>query len=178
MIIKSPFPDVTVPEVPLTTFVFQRVQELADKPALIEGPTGRTVTYSQLYDSIRRVAVNLSKRGFKQGEVFAILSPNHPEYAILFHAIASLGGIATTLNPLYTDREICHQLKDSKARFLATVPACLEKAQAAATAAGIEEIYVFGEAEGATPFDSLLAETDEPLPVVQINPLHDLVALP
>src|ERR1044072_2550718 len=123
MIIKSPLPDVTVPEVPITTFVLQQVQEFADKPALIEGPTGRTVTYSQLYDSIRRVAVNLSKRGLKQGEVFAILSPNHPEYAILFHAIASLGGIATTLNPLYTAREIFHQLKDSKARFLATVPA-------------------------------------------------------
>ncbi|HEY6246223.1 MAG TPA: 4-coumarate--CoA ligase family protein [Pyrinomonadaceae bacterium] len=178
MIIKSPFPDVTIPEVPLTTFVFQRTRELADKPALIEGPTGRTLTYSQLYDSIRRVAVNLSKRGFKQGEVFAILSPNHPEYAILFHAIASLGGIVTTLNPLYTDREICHQLKDSKARFLATVPGCLEKAKEAATAAGIEEIYVFGATDGATPFDSLLAETDEPLPVVQINPLEDLVALP
>src|SRR5262245_36299982 len=104
MIIKSPFPDVTIPEIPLTNFVFQRAHELRDKPALIDGQTGRTLTYSQLLDSIRRVAVNLSLRGFKQGEVFAILSPNHPEYAILFHAIATLGGIVTTLNPLYTDR--------------------------------------------------------------------------
>src|SRR5215813_6316436 len=138
MIINSPFPDVTIPEVPLTTFVFQRIQELADKPALIEGPTGRTLTYSQLVDSIRRVAVNLSQRGFKQGEVFAILSPNHPEYAILFHAIATLGGIVTTLNPLYIDRGISHQLKDSKARFLATVPGCFEKVTEAAKEAGIE----------------------------------------
>jgi acyl-CoA synthetase (AMP-forming)/AMP-acid ligase II len=178
MIIKSPFPDVTIPEIPLTTFVFQRAQELGDKPALIEGPTGRILTYSQLYDSIRRVAVNLSQRGFKQGEVFAILSPNHPEYAILFHAIATLGGIVTTLNPLYTDREIYHQLKDSNARFLATVPACLDKAIVAAREAGTEEIFVFGEAEGATSFDTLLAETDKALPVVTINPREDLVALP
>jgi len=178
MIIKSPYPDVTIPEIPLTTFVLQRALELGDKPALIEGPTGRTLSYAQLYDSIRRVAVNLSKRGFKQGEVFAILSPNNPEYAILFHAIATLGGIVTTLNPLYTDREIRHQLKDSKARFLATVPACLEKTNEAAREEGVEEIYVFGEAEGATPFELLLEETDQALPVVQINPREDLVALP
>jgi len=84
----------------------------------------------------------------------------------------------TTLNPLYIDREINHQLKDSKARFLATVPACLEKAREPARETGIDEIYVFGEGDGATPFNSLLAETDEPLPVVQINPREDLVALP
>lgn len=178
MIIKSPYPDVTIPDIPLTTFVFQKASDLGDKPALIDGPTGRTLTYAQLCDSIRRVAVNLSNRGFKQGEVFGILSPNNPEYAILFHAIATLGGIVTPINPLYTAGEIEHQLKDSRARFLATVPGCLDKANAAAREAGVEEVFVFGSAEGATPFDSLLAETDQPLPDIQINPREDLVALP
>jgi len=178
MIIKSPFPDVELPELPLTKFVLERAAEFGDKAALIEGPTGRTITYTQLNDSVRRVAANLSARGFKKGEVFGILSPNIPEYAIVLHGVATLGGIVTPINPLYTDREIEHQLKDSNARFLVTVPSCLEKAKEAATAAGIEEVFVFGNLEGATPFESLLADTDLPVPDVVINPKNDLVVLP
>ncbi|PYS68010.1 MAG: 4-coumarate--CoA ligase family protein [Acidobacteria bacterium] len=178
MIIKSPYADVPVPEVSLTSFVLGRASELGDKPALVEASTGRTITYAQLTESIHNVAANLSKRGFKQGEVFGILSPNLPEYAIIFHAVATLGGISTLINPLYTEREIAHQLKNSNTRFLITIPAFMEKAQAASSEASIEEIYVFGTAEGATPFASLLAENQEPLPEVTINPREDLVALP
>ena len=178
MIIKSPYPDVEIPRTSLTNFVLERAGELGDKPALIEAPTGRTITYSQLADSIRRAASNLSLKGFKQGEVFGILSPNIPEYAIVLHAVATLGGIVTPINPLYTDREIAHQLRDSSARYLVTVPACLEKAREAAREVGIEELFVFGSADGATPFDSLLAETDHPIPKIEIDPLNDLVVLP
>lgn len=178
MIIKSPYSDVDIPEVALPHFVLAKAAERGDKPALIEALTGRVITYSELVESIRRVAVNLSQRGFKKGEVFGILSPNVPEYAIAFYAIASLGGIVTTINPVYTAREIEHQLKDSGARFLVTLPGCLEKVIDAAHAANVEEVFVFGESEGATPFASLLAETDSPLPEVEINPREDLVALP
>jgi len=178
MIIKSPYPNVEIPEVPLTSFVLQRAAELGDKPALIEATTGRTLTYAQLTENIRRAAVNLSQRGFKQGDVFGILSSNNLEYAIVLHSVATLGGVVTTINPLYTDHEIAHQLEDSKARFLVTVPACLDKAKAAAREAGIEELFVFGSCEGATSFDDLLVENDRPLPAVEINPLEDLVALP
>ncbi len=177
MIFRGPYPEATVPDIALTPFVLQRAAELADKPALIEGPTGRVITYGQLSDSIRRAAASLARRGLKKGEVFAILSPNVPEYAIAFHAVASIGGICTTVNPLYTEHEIGHQLKDAGARFLATVPGCIDKAREAAKGAGIEEIFVFGEAEGATPFASLL-ERDEKPPEVSINPREDLVALP
>jgi len=178
MIIKSPYPDVSIPEIPLSQFVFENAKTLGDKPALIEGATGRTITYAQLVDSIRRVAANLTDGGVKQGDVFGILSPNIPEYAIMFHAVATLGGVATTINPLYTDREIEHQLRDSKARFLVTVPSCVGKASEAAKKAGIDELFVFGEADGATSFDSLLVENDRPLPQIDIDVRHDLVALP
>src|SRR5215216_2414720 len=156
MIIKGPYPDVAIPETALTPFVLHRAKELANKPALIDGPTGRAVTYAQLADSISIVAYNLAQRGFKKGDVFGILSPNCPEYGIAFHAVATLGGIVTPINPLYTRHEIAHQLKDSGARFLVTVPSCVGKAAEAAKEAQIEELYVFGEAPDATAFDSLL----------------------
>ena len=118
MIFRGPFPQVDIPELPVTTFVLQRAKERGDKPALIDGPSGRTIKYSELADRISRVAASLWKRGFKKGEVFGILSPNLPEYAIAFHSVASLGGVNSTINPLYTEQEIAHQLKDAGARFL------------------------------------------------------------
>jgi acyl-CoA synthetase (AMP-forming)/AMP-acid ligase II len=177
MITKSPYPDITIPDSAFTPFVLQKAAALGNKAALIEGPTGRTITYAQLADKITRVASSLTQRGFAKGQVFGILSPNLPEYAIAFHAVASLGGIATLVNPLYTEHEIGLQLKDASARFLVTVPALLEKAQAAGVEAGVEEIFVFGSAAGVTSFDSLL-DGDGNVPDVTINPSEDLVALP
>lgn len=177
MIIKGPYPDVNIPKTALTPFVLQRAKELGSKPALIEGPSGRIITYAQLADLISIAAHNLAQRGFKKGEVFGILSPNCPEYAIAFHAIATLGGMVTPINPLYTANEIAHQLKDSGARFLVTVPACVEKASEAAADANIEELFVFGSAPGATSFATLLIDNGR-TPQVEIDPLEDVVALP
>jgi acyl-CoA synthetase (AMP-forming)/AMP-acid ligase II len=177
MIIKGPYPDVDIPETALTPLVMRRANELPDKPALIDGPTGRTITYSQLADAIAIAAYNLQQRGFKKGEVFGILSPNCPDYAIAFHAVATLGGIVTPINPLYTKREIHHQLKDCGARFLVTIPMFMDKALQAAEEAGIEEIFVFGEAVGATPFSELLIDNGR-AEQVAIDPREDLVTLP
>jgi len=177
MIIKGPYQDVSIPETALTPFVLHRAQELGDKPALIDGPTGRTVSFAELADSIAIAAYNLAQRGFKKGDVFGILSPNCPEYAIAFHAVATLGGIVTPINPLYTTHEIAHQLKDSGARFLATVPGCAEKAVDAVKHGMLDELFVFGTAPGATPFDSLLVDNGR-AEQTPINPREDLIALP
>src|ERR1041384_2510416 len=177
MIIKGPYPDVVVPETALTPFCLHRAQELADKPALIGGPTGRKASSPELAASISIAAYNLAQRGFKKGDVFGILSPNCPEYAIAFHAVATLGGIVTPINPLYTPYEIAHQLKDSGARFLVTVPSCVEKAAASAEYAHIDELFVFGEAPNATSFDTLLVDNGR-AEQVEINAREDLVALP
>jgi len=181
MIFRGPFPQITIPEIPVTSFVLQHASERGDKAALIDGPSGRTIRYSELSDRISRVAASLAKRGFKKGDVFGILSPNLPEYALAFHAVASLGGITSPVNPLYTEHEIAHQLKDAGARFLVTVPQFLEKAAAAAGAAQIEELFLFDEpgveVKGGTAFSALL-NSDGKFPPVVIDPRKDLVALP
>jgi acyl-CoA synthetase (AMP-forming)/AMP-acid ligase II len=139
--------------------------------------SGRQLTYRQLSDGVKRVASALRRRGLKKGDVFAILSPNVLEYPIAFHAVASLGGILTTVNSLYTPREIRDQLRDSGARFLLTVPSFMDRASEAIKDLAISEVFVFGEAEGATPFAELLAAPAEPF-AVDIDPREDLVALP
>jgi acyl-CoA synthetase (AMP-forming)/AMP-acid ligase II len=81
----------------------------------------------------------------------------------------SLGGVVTTANPLYKPDELVHQLADSGARALLTVPPFLEQARAAAAKAGCEDLLVLGEGEGATPFAALLRHGDEP-PLSPIDP--------
>jgi acyl-CoA synthetase (AMP-forming)/AMP-acid ligase II len=177
MLFRGPEKDVAIPEVGLTTFVLQNAGRLADKPALVDGPTGRALTYGQLAASVRRVAAGLHARGFGKGDVFGIFSPNVPEYAVAFHAVSLLGGISTTINPHYTSDELAHQLKDANARFLLTVPELMKVAVEAAHKAQVQELFVLGEAEGATPFDALL-DSEGSVPPVEIDPRQDLVALP
>ncbi len=175
--IRSPYPDVEIPDVPFTDFILARAGEQPDKAALIDGPSARTITYRELVDAIRALAAGLAARGFGKGDVFAHCAPNLPEYAVAFHGVASAGGVNTTANPLLTEDELAKQLVDSGARLLVTVPELLEKATAAAERSGVEEIFVYGDAEGAKPFASLLRAGSDP-PRVEIDPAKDLVALP
>ena len=110
MIHKSPLPDVEIPDVLLSELVLQKVTVHPDKPALIDGPTGRCLTYGQLDDAARRLAGGLVARGFKPGDVVGIMAPNCPEYAIVFHGVVYAGGTVTTINPTYTQGEVHHHV--------------------------------------------------------------------
>jgi acyl-CoA synthetase (AMP-forming)/AMP-acid ligase II len=177
MVISSPFPEIEIPELPLTDFVLAHAGELGGKPAFIDAPSGRMITYAELAQSVRAAASSLTDRGFGKGDVFAHYAPNSPEYAVAFHAVATLGGVNTTANPMLTVDELGTQLRDSGARLLVTAPELLERAGAAARRARVKEIFVYGETGGATPFSSLLRPGGEP-PEVAIDPAADVVALP
>ncbi|MDQ3741606.1 MAG: 4-coumarate--CoA ligase family protein [Actinomycetota bacterium] len=175
MPIRSPYPDVSIPDTALTPFVLERAKELGDKPALIDGPSGRTLTYEQLVGAVKSFAGGLQARGFQKGDTVAILLPNVPEYAVAWHGTAWAGGTVTTVNPVYNAEEIRHQLEDAGAKFLIVFPQALENALKAAEGTGVEEVFVLGEGEGATPVTELLGE-----PVaeqVEVDP-EDTVALP
>ena len=176
MIIRSPFPDVDIPEISFADFVLHRHPKPDQKPALIDGQSGAILTYAELSQSVRRTAAGLRARGFKQGEVFGILSHNAPEFAIAFLAVVSLGGVMTPINPLYTEEEAGCQLRDACARFLLSAPILVPKALGAARFAGIEETFVIGQAEGATPFAELM-KADEPLSQLHVA-MDDVVVLP
>jgi len=163
--------------VPLPGFLLEHARDLGDKPALVDGPTGRTLSYRQLADGVERVAAGLAARGFGPGDVLAISSPNLPEYALALYGAMAAGGAVTGANPLLTADELAGQLAGSGAGVLVTVPPFLETARTAAARAGVREVVVFGEADGATPFRELV-DHDHPPADVTIDPVCDLAVLP
>lgn len=177
MVVRSPLSDVEIPDQPLSAFILADAPARADKPALVDGPSGRTITYGELAGGVRALSAGLAARGFAPGDVFAIFSPNVPEYALAFHGIAAAGGAVTTANPLSTADELKRQLSASGARFLLTVPPFARTAVTAAEDTGVEEIFVFGAAEGLTPFSALLGDPDA-APDPQIDTADHVVALP
>ncbi|MCY4265953.1 MAG: AMP-binding protein [Gammaproteobacteria bacterium] len=177
MIFTSTKPDIEIPDNDLTSVVLGQYNDNDNKPALIEGSSGRTLGYHDLHVQVDQFASGLHSLGFIKGDVLAIFCPNLPEYAVVFLGVAKLGGINTTVNSLYSIKELVHQFKDSKARFLFTIPQFLDRALPAAKEVGIEEVIVLGEAEGCTSYSSLLAVRG-PIPEVNIDPKKDLVALP
>ena len=74
MIFTSDKPDIKLPQIDLTTAVLHRVDEKGDAPALIDGTTGREVSYLQLRTQIDHFAAGLQQRGFRKGDVMAVFS--------------------------------------------------------------------------------------------------------
>jgi acyl-CoA synthetase (AMP-forming)/AMP-acid ligase II len=178
MIFRSPYPDVMIPNVTVTDHVLGKIAGRENEPALIDAATGATVTFAELKSRIRRVAGGLAARGLAQGEVVAVYSPNTLGYPVAFHGALLAGGVVTTVNPTYTAEELASQLRDSRARFLVTIGPLVEKAaEAARRAGGVQEIFTFDGAPGATPFARLL-EGPELERGPRIDPAKDLAALP
>ena len=99
---RSPFPDIAIPRQTIGACVLAGFAGREDEPVLIDGPTGRALTGRQLVEAVKRLAGGLTARGLGAGHVVAIMAPNLPEYAVLFHGVAWAGGTVTTVNPTYT----------------------------------------------------------------------------
>src|SRR5260370_31754623 len=80
MIFRSPYPEIEVPDVALDRFVLAQAAERGGQPALIDGPSGRTLTYAELAAGVERVAAGLAARGLKPGEGLRRLAPTSPPF--------------------------------------------------------------------------------------------------
>ena len=154
-----------LPAIALPELIIERSRKFGDRPALIDGPTGRTLLYSEVEPSIRNVAKSLAARGLRQGDVLGILAPNGIEYPIALHAALSLGAKVTTLNPLYTADEVGLQLRDAGAsQLLVGNSALLQTARAAVAKEGVnvDKLYTIepgsDDGESVESFATLLEQ--------------------
>src|SRR5882757_4493501 len=127
MVFRSSFPDVDIPALPAHELIFRGLSEKADRPALIDGISGLTITYGEFATAVDRLAAALAERGIGKGDVIGIFAPNTPAYAITLHGVLRAGAVATTANALYTAEEVASQLADAGAKLLFTVSTFLER---------------------------------------------------
>ncbi len=101
-------------------FVKMRAENYPNDISMIF-PKGKSITYAQLLDMIKRMAVVFKDMGINKGDKIALMLPNTPHYVICHYAIMSIGGTVVQTNPLYTHRELTHIITDSGAKGIVSI---------------------------------------------------------
>ncbi|MGL4324789.1 MAG: AMP-binding protein [Beijerinckiaceae bacterium] len=117
----------------LTDLIRSRCKQYAAQPAYES--LGVTLTFADIEKQANAFASYLQSKGFQKGDRVALMMPNIMAYPIVLFGTLLAGCTVVNVNPLYTARELVHQLKDSGARaivvlenFGATVEAALKEA--------------------------------------------------
>ncbi|MDH5541275.1 MAG: AMP-binding protein, partial [Rhizobacter sp.] len=95
---------------------------------------GHSFSFAQIDEASRALAAYLQAQGLEKGDRVAVMMPNVPQYPVAIAAILRAGYVVVNVNPLYTPRELEHQLKDSGAKVILIVEnfaATLQKVMAA-----------------------------------------------
>lgn len=176
----SPYPSIEIPDQSIYDYLFASLDEAdLDRVALVDPSSGAETTYRTLRAHVDAFAGALAAREVGVGSVVAMLCPNVPAFATVFHGILRAGASITTINSLYTAHEIENQLRDAAATWLVTVSPLLPQASAAAQAAGIadDHVVVLDGAEGHPDLRALLGEGRTP-PEVSFDPATHVAVLP
>lgn len=177
---RSPLPDVEIPDVSIYDYLFGSLSEGDEGTvAITDGTSGAETTYGALIAQVNAVAGALAARGIGVGDVVALHSPNVPAFAAVFHGILRAGATATTVNALYTAKDLANQLRDSGAKLLFTVSPLLAAAAGGAEEVGLDasQIVVLDGAEGYASLKDLIVEGN-PAPEVAFDPATHLAVLP
>lgn len=191
MSFASPFPEVDIPTASVFDYIFSGFSGPddpdLDRVALIDATSGRETSYRELMARVDSFAGALAARGLGVGDVVGLLAPNSSAFAVAFHGILRAGATATTINALFTAKDIAKQLTDSKAKLLITVTPLLAQAEEGAAAAGLsdEDVIVLdgagrdGSGAGAGhPNAADLLATEKPAPQTDFAPSSHLAVLP
>lgn len=103
---------------------------------------GNRIGYRSFDEMVNRVANALLAMGVGPGDRVAILLPNIPQVAVAAYAIWRIGAVTVMCNPLYTDRELEHQLNDSGAGMLICLDLLAPRMIALRPRVGIRRIVV------------------------------------
>ncbi|GIO04730.1 long-chain-fatty-acid--CoA ligase [Brevibacillus reuszeri] len=112
-------PSLEYPRVPLTYFLEESAATYPDSNAIYF--MGKRITYRELLLLSYSFANALIKRGVKKGDRVAIMLPNTPQTVISYYGALFAGATVVMTNPLYTERELIHQLTDSGAETIITL---------------------------------------------------------
>ncbi|WP_064092563.1 long-chain-fatty-acid--CoA ligase [Rossellomorea aquimaris] len=106
-------------EKPLQSYLTEAASLYGNKAAIHF--MGKEMTFQELYESALKFANYLRGLGIEKGDRVAIMLPNTPQSVIAYYGVLYSGGVVVQTNPLYTEREIEYQMKDSGAKVILTL---------------------------------------------------------
>ncbi|MEM3664097.1 MAG: long-chain fatty acid--CoA ligase [Candidatus Jordarchaeales archaeon] len=131
---------------------------------------GKTLTFKELDSLVDRFAAALLDIGISQGDVVAIMLPNCPQFAIAYYATSRIGATATTMNPLYTPREVEHQMTDSKAKALVILDALYPNVKEVVKKIGVKAVVITNLGDFMPPIKRTLGRLLKKIPTAEIEP--------
>jgi long-chain acyl-CoA synthetase len=112
---------------------------------------GTKITYAQFSSYANRFAVWLQRLGIRRGDRVAIALPNIPQYPIAFYGALRAGAVVVPTNPLYTEREMQHQLADSDAKLIVVLDTFYPVVRAARENTALEHVIITSPADFLSP---------------------------
>jgi long-chain acyl-CoA synthetase len=131
-------PSIDYEKITLGDILERTAKVFPDTVALIM--MGKRITYRELNDLVNSFAAALADLGLKKGDKVALLLPNMPQVVIASYAVFRLGAVVVMNNPLYTERELEHQLKDSDSKMAICMDLLVPRILKLKEKTGIEKI--------------------------------------
>ncbi|MBW1697960.1 MAG: long-chain fatty acid--CoA ligase [Deltaproteobacteria bacterium] len=98
----------------IARLLIKGVNHSGDKPAIHFGR--QTVSYTELYKRVNRLAYGLTRAGVCPGDVCILMMPNSIKWVAVYYALAKIGAVVVPVNFMYQKQELIHIFKDSAAR--------------------------------------------------------------
>jgi long-chain acyl-CoA synthetase len=135
----APFPERTV-----WSLLEESAEKFPDSPAVAfpVAPMARRLTYRQLKEEAERFAGAMSAMGVGKGDRVGLLLPNCPQFVVAWFGLQRLGAVPVGNNPLYTQRELAHQLEDAGVEILVVLDLLYPLAGAVRDSVGLKTVIV------------------------------------
>ena len=126
--------------IPLQSYLQETGTKYPDKVAIHF--MGKDLTYHEVYMSSLKFANYLKGLGVKKGDRVAIMLPNTPQSVIAYYGVLFVGGIVVQTNPLYVERELEYQMKDSGAKVILTMDILFPRVSSIRSNTNLEHVIV------------------------------------
>ena len=155
------------PDRVLTARILEIADEAGYRAALIDATDGSVTPWPRFASTVRAAAAGLARRGLAEGDTAGVFVQDAASAAIAVNAIRAAGGRACLIRSDASPADIAARLNACGARVLITSAPLAGLAAEAADRSRVRQVIAFGEAEGTTPFSSLLgagrhSQPDEP----------------
>ncbi|CEG37925.1 4coumarate ligase [Plasmopara halstedii] len=162
---EPPHEELRIPYKTMWDILEEQLSVHADKSAFIDGITHQHMTFKQLYDRARRLAIALAKRGVKKGDGVIVHSLNCIDYPTVVLALTSLGAVCSPASPAFLPTELAAQIKAATAKYVITHKDLEKAAIEASKLCGVDKslIFTFGQStEDLQTIDDLVKDGEDP----------------